>query len=117
MKTAGTVLAAVLIFTSTLAIGGAVPMPRYDSQVLLPGQSYFYILPFYGKLPAEVLVRGSGNSDIDCAVYDRYGNVIDNDLDSTATCALNWYPDFTAPYRIIITNNGSYTTRFYIQTN
>ena len=89
----------------------------HDSKVLLPGQSYYYILPFYGNSHAEVLVRGDGNSDIDCYIYDRYGNLIDNDVDSTATCDLNWYPDYNAPYKIVIKNYGDYTTSYFVQTN
>ena len=65
----------------------------------------------------HISVRGDGDTDIDCVLYDGNGNVVDRDVDSTDTCSLTITPRWTGNFRIEIRNMGSVYNRYVLRTN
>lgn len=72
---------------------------------------------FRGDEEATIGVIGDDNADIDCYVFDENGNLIDSDTDSTATCALEWYPSWTGPFTLKVKNTSSRGSDYLILTN
>lgn len=54
-----------------------------------------------------VRVDGDGTTDLDCYVYDRFGSLLDYDIDSTDLCILDAYQLTSGNIRIEIRNLGS----------
>lgn len=55
----------------------------------------------------HILVRGDGDTDLDCAVLDGHGNVMAVDADSTDVCILNFSLSVGGAVYLRIQNNGS----------
>jgi hypothetical protein len=66
---------------------------------------------------ADVRVRGDGDTDLDCYIYDQNGNQVESDVDSTDYCILRWYPRWQGPFTLYIRNLGSVYNRYLLSTN
>ena len=53
-----------------------------------------------------ITVAGSGLGDIDCFIYDEFGNEVDRDADETDTCSLRVLPRWTGRFTVRVENNG-----------
>ena len=98
--------------TSRGAIGGA----KAITDKVLRGNTDVWTIEFRGRRAAEVAVIGTGG-DIDCAVYDEYGNLGDSDTDYTSTCALNWTPRRDGEFKIHIRNESRRNVPYLMLTN
>ena len=65
----------------------------------------------------RVVVRGDGDTDLDCYVYDRFGNLLDADTDGTDFCVMEFYNPSSGDLTIRIRNLGSVYngTRFRVR--
>lgn len=87
------------------------------SGFIRPGETQSMVV----VLPADELMifklYGDGDGDIDCAVYDEYGNRGDYDNRALDGCRLDVTAINRGVFRYVITNNGSvssyYTYRLY----
>lgn len=57
-------------------------------------------------------VQGDGDGDIDCRVYDGWGNVIARDTDKQDNCYVRLNLDELGIYRFKITNAGRIYSRY-----
>jgi len=55
----------------------------------------------------RVVVRGDGDTDLDCYVYDRFGNLLDADTDGTDFCVIDIYNPSSGNLTIRVLNLGS----------
>ena len=67
----------------------------------------FWLRDLSGGEYARVDVRGDGDTDLDCWLYDDNGNLIDSDTDYTDWCILEVNPLWTGAFRIQVVNLGS----------
>lgn len=97
---------------------GREPGPgRFSGRVSARSTDVYNLGNFRGGEPAEVRVRGDGDTDLDCYIYDENGNRIDSDTDMTDYCILRWHPRWTGPFRLYIRNLGSVWNGYYGATN
>jgi hypothetical protein len=57
--------------------------------------------------PTRVMVDGDGDTDLDCWVYDRFGNLLGRDTDTTDLCIIRFHNPTSGNLRIVIRNLGS----------
>lgn len=67
----------------------------------------FWIRDLRGGQYARIDVRGDGDTDLDCWLYDENGNLVASDTDYTDWCILEVRPRWTGPFRIRVSNLGS----------
>ena len=73
---------------------------------------------FEGKKPAQILVIGDGDGDLDLWVYDgNTGNEIAADTDLTSVCVANWTTRYEGPFTVKVKNVGTVWERFYVLAN
>lgn len=72
---------------------------------------------FRGGEYGRVEVRGDGDTDLDCFLYDENDNLIDSDTDYTDVCVLTFRPRWTGPFRLEVRNLGSVWNEYSIVTN
>lgn len=96
---------------------GAVGGPKENVDRVLSHSTDTYRLSFRGDEEAYVTVRGDGDTDLDCYVYDEYDNLIVKDDDHTDFCILRWNPRWTGPFTIKIRNLGDVYNQYRIVTN
>jgi hypothetical protein len=73
---------------------------------------------FEGGQPAQVLVIGDGDGDLDLWVYDgNTGNEIASDTDLTSVCVADWTTRYEGPFTIKVKNVGTVWERFYVLAN
>ena len=58
-------------------------------------------------------VRGNGRTDLDCWVYDSYGELVDSDTDETDYCILE--TPGVGTHRLVIRNFGGRTNYYTIR--
>jgi hypothetical protein len=95
------------------AIGGA-KAGRYSVPA---GATHTFTIDFYGNEVASVRIRGDGDTDLDCFVYNSSGQLVAVDNDGTDYCILDWYPRWAGSYRIVVRNLGSVYNVYQIITN
>jgi hypothetical protein len=105
-----TVLA--LTFVSTSALADPTRGVASDSDLLRPEQVVTYRLMLEPNEVTRFIVRGDGDGDIDCVVYDDNGNEVGRDTDSTDTCVIDVSPYWRATFTFRAVNNGSMSS-FY----
>lgn len=73
---------------------------------------------FEGQKPAQILVIGDGDGDLDLWVYDgNTGNEIASDTDLTSVCVADWTTRYEGPFTIKVRNVGNIWERFYVLAN
>jgi hypothetical protein len=100
--------------TARGALGGPQG-PHYDR--VLAGATDTYRITFRGGEPAAIRVRGDGDTDLDCYVYDQNGRLVAVDDDTTDYCVLNWYPGSTGTHRLEIRNLRDVYNAYVLTTN
>ncbi|MBZ2189740.1 hypothetical protein K8B33_11575 [Alcanivorax sp. JB21] len=72
---------------------------------------------FEGGAPAEVLLIGDGDTDLDLIIYDEFGNVIcaSESMSDREYCA--WQPRWTGAFTIEVSNFGSVWNAYILATN
>jgi hypothetical protein len=55
----------------------------------------------------RVVVDGDGDTDLDCYVYDRFGNLLGHDSDDTDLCVVDFQHPSSGNISIRIRNRGS----------
>jgi len=59
-----------------------------------------------------IVARGLGEGDLDCALLNEKGEVLDVDVDHTNTCLINGHVNIKKVYTIRVENNGRVDERF-----
>jgi hypothetical protein len=73
---------------------------------------------FEGRKPAQILVIGDGDGDLDLWVYDgNTGNEIASDTDLTSVCIADWTTRYEGPFTVKVKNVGTVWERFYVLAN
>lgn len=65
----------------------------------------------------RVTVDGDGDTDLDCWVYDRYGNLLGEDTDSTDLCLIRFRNPSSGVLTIRITNLGEVYNRYELSVD
>ncbi|MEO5347871.1 MAG: hypothetical protein H7834_16055 [Magnetococcus sp. YQC-9] len=76
-----------------------------------------YELKFRGKESARILVKGDGDNDLDCFVYDQNHGLVAQDTDSTDSCLMEWTPKWEGKFYIKVKNNGAVYSDYLLMTN
>jgi hypothetical protein len=87
------------------------------SRVMANSEDSWDLGNFVGGEYARVEVRGDGDTDLDCFVYDENGGLIDRDTDRTDYCILDWTPAWTGPFTLKIVNLGNVYNQYRLSTN
>lgn len=115
----------IKMLVSVLALG-AVAFVATDASANRPGglsrhfdavdayQTDTYTEAFYPG-PAQIEVKGDGDTDLDCAVYDGYGNLISEDLRNYDYCLLNFNVLRGGAFIVKVRNLGSVYNDYIIQ--
>ncbi|MEO1091709.1 MAG: hypothetical protein AAFX81_13820 [Pseudomonadota bacterium] len=72
---------------------------------------------FVERQAAELVLRGSGRTDLDLFVFDELGNEICRSEGVTANEYCAWTPRWTGAFRIVIKNLGQAESGFELLTN
>ena len=62
----------------------------------------------------RVIVDGNGRTDLDCFVYDRFGNLLGSDTDYTDYCIVDISLRRSGPIEVWIENLGDVSNRYTI---
>lgn len=65
---------------------------------------------------ARLRVRGDGDTDLDCFVYDASGREVARDDDYTDFCVLDWQPQSYGNHRLEIRNLGNVWNAYRLYT-
>jgi hypothetical protein len=101
-----------LSFVSSNVFANPTFGPQSDNDLLRPGQVVTYRIALEPNEVTRFIVRGDGDGDIDCVVYDDNGNEIARDADSTDTCVIDVSPRWRATFTFRAVNNGSYSSLY-----
>lgn len=118
-----TLTIAMVAGTLLLGIGGslqagAVGGPQGNlAQPILGFDVDAYDVEFVGGELAEVGVVGAGVSDLDLYVYDASGELVASDTSLSDFCLVQFTPEETGVYRIVVENYGGDLTVYDIVTN
>lgn len=103
---------ASLLFTSSIALADPVSGPIVDNDLLRPGQTVRYTVACNADETTLFVVRGDGDGDIDCCLFDGNANVIACDNSSADGCSLRVVPAWTGRFFFVATNNGRYSSYY-----
>lgn len=105
-KLISAIISAVCLISS-VAVAGDVRGVIYDKDVLGAGDAVNYDLTLKKNEITEIGVRGDGDGDIDCWLYDENNRLVAQDVDNTDTCYLTANPIWTGAFRLRVKNNGT----------
>lgn len=72
---------------------------------------------FAGDRPAEVIMVGDHEANLDLFVYDENGNLICRSTSAISIESCSWRPRWTGPFRLKIVNKGRTPSAFVLSTN
>lgn len=96
---------------------GAVNGPVSLRDTVSPNATRVHEVVFEGEQRASIRVQGDHSTNLDCFVYDSYGQVIASDNDSSDYCVLSWTAARTERYRVHIRNHGKSYNEYRMTTN
>ena len=96
---------------------GRVGGPGMANDRVEANSAIYYEAAYRGGETAIFEVVGDGDTDLDCFVYDEYGNLIVSDTDYTDHCVLIWTPAYTGAYEIVVKNLGGVWNGIVVTTN
>lgn len=96
---------------------GKVGAPLRHADRIYPGTIHAYTMNFEGGRIARIALDGDNDTDLDCFLYDEYGNPIVKDDDYTDTCLLQWTPLRTGKFTLRVRNRGGVYNNYYLLTN
>src|SRR6185436_6686577 len=105
------------LVVSSVALAGNTEGPSIRTTRVEAHKSDVYVLRLRGGEKASILVKGDGDTDLDCFLKDENGNTVARDVDSTDTCLIQMTPKWTGQFRVEVRNNGSVYNRYTIRTN
>jgi hypothetical protein len=114
------VLASLLMVSlvPSSAFAGAFGGPKVDAdRVRALNRVDYGPTYFRGDEVAHVEVIGDHDTDLDLYILDRYGRIVAQDDDASDVCIVNWVPNFTEPYTIVVVNNGNVYNAYTLETN
>jgi hypothetical protein len=96
---------------------GAVGGPIRHYVRMEARQTRTFNVEFRANEYARIDVRGDGDTDLDCWVYDENWNLIDSDLDYTDWCILEFNPRWAGVFNLRVRNLGSIWNGTVITSN
>ena len=111
------VVIASTLFVSSTSMAGDVRGSQYWAGVVFARDYVDIGFLLNGKETTVVTIRGDGDSDLDCFIYDENGNEADRDDDSTDRCVLTVLPRWTGRFSVRIKNLGGISNRAVLVTN
>ena len=98
----------VLTCAALLIVGAAAPaLAQYfgTGRVLAFATDSWRVWASRGQ--TQVVVNGDGDTDLDCWVYDRFGNLLGRDTDGTDLCIIDFRNPSSGNLTILIRNLGA----------
>lgn len=86
---------------------GSTTGPGSTSRRIEANSTHSFTIDMRGGEYGRIDVRGDGDTDLDCWLYDDNGNLIDSDTDYTDWCILEVVPAWTGRFRVQVSNLGS----------
>lgn len=114
---AGFAVLAAALCLSSVAVAGNTSGPATRFGNVAPRGSDNYSVTLRGGEEATILVKGDGQSDIDCYLEDENENVVARDIDKTDSCLLTMTPKWTGTFRVEVRNMGKVSSHYVIQTS
>ncbi len=96
---------------------GAVGGPQYAKGQVRPGLDEYYWVTFRGNELAEVGLDGGGDNDLDLYIYDQNGNLVCESAVQGDVEYCSWYPRWTGPFKILVSNYANRVNTYYLLTN
>lgn len=90
---------------------------KYTISTVSGGFTDVYEIGFAANDLAELGVLGDGDTDLDIAIFDEYGNRIAADTSSTDLGIVSWTPRWSGNFRIEIRNNGAVPNHYIFVVN
>lgn len=106
-----------ILFLSLTSYAGSITGPFSHKDVIKPHSRDKYDLYLKSDESTRILVKGDGNSDIDCAIFDEDGNLIDKDTNPKETCYLQVIPKWTGKFTLFIINDSSNYSAYALNVN
>jgi hypothetical protein len=106
------VLTSLVLFSAGSVQADPVGGPKFDSDLLRPGQTVEYGMALRGEELTLFRVDGDGDGDIDCALFDEDGNAITNDVSGTDGCIMSVTPAWTGRFTVRLVNTGSEASKY-----
>jgi hypothetical protein len=78
--------------------------------------TYRDVFLFRAHQPRTVVVEGDHDTDLDCWLYDEYGNIVDSDTDNTDICILEVTPRWTGEFSLQVANRGHVYNNYCVGT-
>jgi hypothetical protein len=104
-------------FFSFPAMADPVGGPQFAEGLLRPTEGTVFSASCVSGETTIFVVNGDGDGDIDCALFDENGGLIDRDASIVDGCRLAVVPRWTGTFYLRLQNNGSvssyYTARAY----
>lgn len=72
---------------------------------------------FEGDELARIVVRGDGDTDLDCVVLDENGNEVARDSRESDLCLLEWTPAWTGSFSLAVFNLGNVYNDYTVTWN
>jgi hypothetical protein len=110
-------VASLVVGLMPSALAGEIRGPRVASSSVRAHSTDRYDFFFEKGEQATVLLRGDGDTDLDCYLRDEDGDIVASDTDSTDMCILKVTPRATGRYRLEIKNLGNVYNEYVVRTN
>jgi hypothetical protein len=102
------------LLLSGVAVADPVGGSKSDTDVSIPGIAITYTVNLDGR-PTVFIVEGDGDGDIDCIVYDAYGNTVAHDARINDGCSIMLNRGEWGMHRLVLRNEGSIPSRFVMR--
>lgn len=96
---------------------GSTDGPIYHYDTIKPYSTDSYRIAFEGNEPADIIVTGDGDSNLDLYVYDSTGQLIERDNSLVYDCHVSFVPTETAEFIVKVRNLGRMPNCYYLFTN
>jgi len=111
------IIVSFILFISNVCYSGAIGGPRIANKKILPNQTHLYEIDFNrNDYFGEIIIAGSGKSDLDCYVFNELDELVAKDTNEKDLCELK-FPTFKKErFKIFVKNLGK-ENKYFLKTN